>query len=357
MPREPLSISIVVPVHDGAATLPACLAAARACVPPAVEIIVVDDGSGGDSAAVAVAAGAQVLSLPERGGPARARNRGAEEASGDLLFFVDADVVVPADATAQVLDAFAREPHIAAVFGSYDDEPAAPNFLSQYKNLLHHWVHQTSRPEASTFWAGCGAIRAAVFAEVGGFDESYRRPSVEDIEIGSRLRAAGQSIRLRRSLQAKHLKRWTARSLLVADVRDRALPWAALLVRDGLVSDLNLRWSSRLAGAAAQCCLATLLLGFRWPALWLLTAGFVAALLVLDAPLYTFLRRKRGRVFAAGCVLWHSLYYLYASTAFAWVLLRRPWTRGAAVKGAPRRLGGLAPADGHRSACEGSGQS
>ncbi len=51
-----------------------------------------------------------------------------------------------------------EEPDLAAVFGSYDDEPAAPNFLSQYKNLFHHFVHQQGSAEASTFWSGCGAI-------------------------------------------------------------------------------------------------------------------------------------------------------------------------------------------------------
>ena len=52
-----------------------------------------------------------------------------------------------------------EEPGIAAVFGSYDDEPGAPNLVSQYRNLLHHFVHQTGRTEASTFWTGCGAVR------------------------------------------------------------------------------------------------------------------------------------------------------------------------------------------------------
>jgi len=132
-----------------------------------------------------------VIALAERHGPAYARNRGAELARGDILFFVDADVVLAADATAQVRDAFREDPQLAAVFGSYDDAPAATNFLSRYKNLLHHHVHQTSRADASTFWAGCGAIRAAMLARAGGFDESFRRPSIEDIELGRRLRRAG----------------------------------------------------------------------------------------------------------------------------------------------------------------------
>ncbi len=82
---------------------------------------------------------------PSPGGPARARNLGASQARGEILLFVDADVTIPPGAIGQVVKVFKREPGIAALFGSYDDEPAESNFLSQYRNLLHHYVHQQGR--------------------------------------------------------------------------------------------------------------------------------------------------------------------------------------------------------------------
>ncbi len=86
----------------------------------------------------------------------------------------------------QVLD---ENQDVSAVFGSYDDEPAERNFLSQYKNLLHHFVHQEGATDAGTFWAGCGAIRKDMFASVNGFNsEKYPYPSIEDIELGIRLK-------------------------------------------------------------------------------------------------------------------------------------------------------------------------
>jgi glycosyltransferase involved in cell wall biosynthesis len=332
MAGGPLSISVIIPVHDGADHLRRCLASAGACAPAAAEIIVVDDASSDDSLAVAREAGARTLRLPVQSGPAHARNCAAQMARGDVLLFVDADVLLRPDATAQVLDAFAREPHLAAVFGSYDDAPVQPNFLSQYKNLLHHYVHQTARAEASTFWAGCGAIRRAVFAELGGFDPAYRRASVEDIELGIRLRRAGHAVRLRKTLQATHLKRWTARSLLIADIRDRALPWTALLLRAGRVeNDLNLRWPSRVSAAAVPSCVAALCGAAWWPPAWLLVAALSALLLVLNAPLYRFFVRQRGVRFAVGCILWHWLYYLYSGAAFVlgggWHLVTSRGTR------------------------------
>ena len=76
---------------------------------------------------------------------------------------------------------------------------------------------------------------------LGGFDEGYRQPSIEDIELGYRLKQAGHRIRLCKALQVKHLKRWSVVSLLKSDFFDRALPWTELILRDRrVINDLNL---------------------------------------------------------------------------------------------------------------------
>ena len=85
--------------------------------------------------------------------------------------------------------------------------------MSQFKNLSHAYVHEVGNPAASTFWAGLGAVRAAAFQRVGGFDERFVRPSVEDIDLGYRLAAAGYPLRLDPAFRGTHLKRWTLRQL------------------------------------------------------------------------------------------------------------------------------------------------
>lgn len=171
-----------------------------------------------------LARGVEVIQLTQQCGPASARNRGARHASGSIFLFVDADVVVQRDTLSRAVAFFRARPDIAAVFGSYDDAPAEMNFVSQYKNLQHHFVHQRAAPEAATFGAGCGAVRREAFEAVGGFDaKRYPQPSVEDIELGYRLRRMGCEIALDRGLQVKHLKRWTFFSLLRTDIFNRAL--------------------------------------------------------------------------------------------------------------------------------------
>jgi GT2 family glycosyltransferase len=83
--------------------------------------------------------------------------------------------------------------------------------------LLHHYVHQISKEEAATFWGACGAIRREVFLKVEGFDERYRRPAIEDIELGYRLTGAGYRVRLLKGLMVTHLKRWDLLTMLKAD--------------------------------------------------------------------------------------------------------------------------------------------
>ena len=185
----------------------------RSTAPP-LEVIVVSDGDVSGSYRAAAEFGFTVLQLAQTGGPARARNFGARAARGEVLMFLDADVELHEDALFEVGRSFAADAALDAVFGSYDDAPGADNFLSQYRNLLHHYTHQTSREEASTFWSGCGAIRRDVFLKMGGFDEKYRRPSIEDIELGYRLTRAGHRVRINKKVQGKHLKEWRAASVL-----------------------------------------------------------------------------------------------------------------------------------------------
>ena len=222
-PGKP-SLSIIVPVHQGGESFYRCLLSLSKTSPTPIEVILVQDGCGNGISEIAAQFGFKLIRIPDRSGPVRTRNLGDSQARGDILLFIASDVIIPQDITAKVQLAFTQPPGPAAVFGSYDDEPAASNFLSQYRNLFHHYVHQTSNEDASAFWGACGVIRREVFEKLGGFDESYRRPSIEDIELGSRAKRAGYKILLSKTLQCKHLKCYSPLSLLKSDFFDRALP-------------------------------------------------------------------------------------------------------------------------------------
>ena len=321
--RSPVSpkISIVIPVHNGGKAFLACLQSLEHFRPDASEIptelIVVADGCTDGSARLAENMGATVLRTAAPGGPARARNLGARQAQGDILFFIDADVTIQADTISHVAALFSEDMTLAAAIGSYDDAPGAPNFLSQYKNLFHHYTHQTSSEVASTFWGACGAIRHDIFWIVGGFDERYRKPSIEDIELGYRLKQHGYTIRLCKTLHVKHLKRWSPVSLLRAEFFYRALPWTELLLNQKQpMNDLNLKLSTRLSVILVFSIALLLLVSYWWlPSVGI--AAFLGLLLTgLNASVYQFFYHKRGAWFTLCMVPWHWLYFAYSGLAY-----------------------------------------
>jgi glycosyltransferase involved in cell wall biosynthesis len=303
------ALSVVVPVFDGARVLPRCLEALRADAGADVEILVVDDASRDGSAGAAAHLAHRVIRLEHNAGPGPARNAGARAARAEVLVFVDADVAVRPGALARLRQHLDAEPRCAAVFGSYDAEPVAPGLVSQYRNLLHHFVHQRAGVQASHFWAGLGAVRRDAFFAVGGFDEGSYARVVEDIELGYRLRAAGHEIHLDKEVQGTHLKRWTLASMLRTDLGVRAIPWTRLLLsRRALPSDFSLdagsRWSVVAAWLAVACAA-----GAVWqPRLVLGALLALGALAALNRELLGFLAARRGVGFAAAALLLHALY-------------------------------------------------
>jgi len=308
---DPSGVAVVMPVHGRLEEAAEALLGLSRLVPAPAQVVVVVDMAQDAGAVARLPSGAIVVEVPHASGPAHARNVGAAATSAEILLFVDSDVVAMPDTVARVTEAFARWPGASAVFGSYDLEPGDPGFLSQYRNLMHHFVHQRSREEAGTFWAGLGAVRA-----VGGFDVGYRFPSIEDIELGCRMRDDGREIRLVKTLQGRHLKRWTAWGMLRTDLLRRGIPWMRLILSRGHVpSDLNLDWASRWSTLMAWCAVLSLPLGahaaaWGWAAL-ASGAGFV----VLNLPFYRFLARHRGAWFALRSVPWHALHFFQCGLA------------------------------------------
>ena len=283
-------LTAVIPATNDPPTLAACLAAIAEAEQPPEQVVVVTEG----------------------GGPAAARNAGVEDATGDVVVFVDADVLPHADAFTRIRGVFEADPALAAVFGSYDDVPTEPGIVSQFRNLLHHHVHQQGAGDATTFWAGLGAVRADAFRAAGGFDaDRYPLPSVEDIDLGTRLSSSGAKILLDPLVQGTHLKRWTLEDMVRTDFWQRGVPWVELMLRHGSGSTaLNLGWRHRVSAAAAVISALALLRGRPGTAL----AGLIA-LVALNVELYELFLRRHGPVGAATGAGLHAVHHVTGALA------------------------------------------
>lgn len=215
------TVSVIIPAYNAARTLSQTLAALQNALPPPLEVIVVDDGSADETAPLAARAGARVIRLEKNIGAAAAKNRGAENARGDILFFTDSDIVPPRNAIVLIEHALQNK-NAHGVVGLLDEKIPYDNWASQFKNLWMNFTYARfiGMERIGLFYTSAAAIRRDVFLQLGGFDENYRGASIaEDTEFGQRAWGQGAGIQLEPKLRVVHLKAYTLQNVLREDYR------------------------------------------------------------------------------------------------------------------------------------------
>jgi len=201
---------VVIPAFDAESTLGSCLDSLRKQTLKPFQIILVDDCSADRTASIASDAGIEILSFSERGGPAIARNAGAEKAEGDIILFLDADVVVPADLIEKISDCFLSDSSAVAVQTVYSPYCPAVDLVSRYQNFYYyHSLTRIKGNSTATFATWCAAVQRDLFIEIGGFNTSIPEPTVEDEELGYEIADRGRKIVLARNIQVTHLASYT----------------------------------------------------------------------------------------------------------------------------------------------------
>lgn len=203
-----MTVSVVIPAHDAAATLPELLAALAAQTLRAGEIVVADDRSSDDTAALAARHGVKRVEVPAPGGPGTARNAGVAATSGDLLLFLDADTVPPPDWIARMVATFAGEgAETVAIWGPYSEpRGAAPLARLQYFDIV--WNQQPTPTYLEVVTSANLGVRREAFERAGGFPEMDVN---EDYVFGCRLARLGR-VRFEREIRVGHRfrDRWWA---------------------------------------------------------------------------------------------------------------------------------------------------
>lgn len=325
-----LALSVVVPVRNSGSTLDRVLAALRASDLPAdaYEIIVVDDVSTDDSVTVAARHADTVVRLSGRAaGPAYARNRGAELARAEIVVFVDPDVAVRRDTLSRMLAILMERADVDAVSASHDERPGAPNFVSQYWNLLVCFGEARHGTDCAQFATGCGAVRRSVLFSAGMYDEwRFNTGCIENLELGQRLLGAGHGVVLSPELKVTHLKRWTVRSMCL-EVWQRSMLLARSLgyqrMSVAAPSDVVFTLSRALMPAVALLATLTLTAAFVPRPYVVAKIGIaIAGLLLTNFPVHRFYTHERGLGFALASAPLHLFVQGVAAAALCagWVL-------------------------------------
>jgi GT2 family glycosyltransferase len=327
---ETLPLSVVVSIHDSERTLSQILSAIRASELPrdSYEIIVVDDASVDGSVAIAARYADTVVKLKgHRSGPAYARNRGVELARGQVIAFVDDDVVVRPDTLPRMLATLAERPDVDAVSASHADSSGAPNFVSQYWNLLLRFGEQRHSGRCAQFAPGCGAVRRKAFLNAGMYDEwRFATACLENIELGERLLGAGHEVLLSSELTVTHLKQWELDSVCQEVwFRSRLLARSLGYMRMSSAAPSEVVFTVSRTLTPAVAVLGILLLAAAFvpsPHAGAKGGAAIVALLLTNFPVHRFYANARGLGFAILSAPIHIFVQIVAAVALCtgWIL-------------------------------------
>jgi len=200
---------VVIPAWNAGGTIRQCLDSVESQVLPPFEIIIVDDGSEDNTAAIAGKYGVRVLNTGGRRGPAAARNLGAEAATGDVLLFLDSDVTIPPELTTRLSSCF-HDDSVWAYQTLYSPLCPASDPVSMYQNYYYYYsLNRMPQGNTATFATWCSAVRRSRFHEIGGFNVRIPEPTVEDEELGYTIADRNGVIFLDKSLHVTHLASYT----------------------------------------------------------------------------------------------------------------------------------------------------
>ncbi len=199
-------LSLIIPYYNSQATIGRLLASITVSKKaPGYEVIVVDDGSStkfeirnsksetnskfkilNSKRKIPL----KVIRLKTNHGPAVARNRGVAVAKGKFVVFLDSDVELFPDTLHNLAKVFLDDPDVVALTGVWVKEQRTKDFFPNFK-ALRDWSYWINERDKSGYYflfsTRIASIKKSVFQRLGGFDEKYPAPLVEDIELTYRI--------------------------------------------------------------------------------------------------------------------------------------------------------------------------
>lgn len=229
--------SFIMPAYNSIKTIGESLEAIFKQIDNTMEVIVFDDGSTDGTVEAVKRYPCRIIQENVNSGPAFGRNKGAEFAKGEILVFVDSDVIIPPD-TIKFLDSMFYEKDADATIGVYSPKLRFDNFASNYKNIYQYYTYGFF-PELKNipnFCSSLAAIKKSVFMDLHGYDARYQTAYIEDTEFGERI-AAKYKLYSCRQLEFEHIKHYTVFQVLKTDYRRAGSTMKLMLRRLFIGSD------------------------------------------------------------------------------------------------------------------------
>jgi glycosyltransferase involved in cell wall biosynthesis len=298
-----------------------------------MEVIIVDDCSTDNTVEIAGKYSARVIRMEKNGGPARARNRGVQDAKGDIIFFLDSDVEVLDGTIGEVKNYFKNDPSSNCVIGLCSTEPLNNGFVPEYMAMFEY-IHllEARDKKLSVFAPRCGAIKKDLFLKVGGYDEKYKSADVEDFELARRINKKDCI-----SLNPKMLVRHQFVNNFNEAVRNyfkRAVMWIHLFIEEKQFD--NAGPTSTNNGIAAACAFLSFISLFIVPfvcAVWYVIAVLLIIFLFANLKWLNFMRREAGLMFALKAMVFNYVLGIDIIIASSYGLISYPFSQKGTTGG------------------------
>ena len=291
-----MRFSIIIPCHNVAETLETCLECATAQTYRDREIIVVDDASTDATVEIARRFDVNVVVLDSQVGAGGARNAGAARATGDVLFFVDADVKFSADVLEALRHVLESDRDCHAIAGVPDRVPLVRGTFQDFAALRYNYRFTRTATDCTSVPTWFLAMKRAMFDEISGFSEEFRGAGGEEYDFGYRMTKKGYSIRLESGIVFTH--RYPPMWPKLRTYYHRSIIFAGILRRRKAFQSSVLTFTefcrTALAPAMPVLCLLT-----RSP---VVMAVCFAAWFALNLRFWNFVKGERGLRFTIACI-------------------------------------------------------
>ncbi len=304
-------ISIVIPNYNMESTIGLCLEAAFSSDYKNFEVIVVDDHSDDASVAIIKQFPCKLICLEGRSGTSKARNIGAVNSSGDVLFFTDADCILKRDTLSIVNTTLAKNGAEVVIGGTYARMAFDRTFFSTFQAVFVNYSETKNAGTPDYIAAHAMIIDAGTFAKSGGFPEEFL-PIIEDVELSHRLRRAGCRLIMNPDIEVRHIFNFSLwKSLRNAWKKTTYWNMYSLKNKDVLSDSgsASVELKTNVVSYVVNIVLAAMFILFKKPVfLSMLSVVFLYNIFINRRLLKAF-HETKGMVFAGQAFMYYTMLY------------------------------------------------
>lgn len=250
-------------------------------------------------------------------GPAASRNIGIKEARGDVLLFIDSDVIINGKILEKV-NTFFQDPNNYALVGNVSIDNLGKGLVSDFYKLQINFNFNACKDDFfTTFNTEFGAIRKSIIDQIGLFNESYLQADIEDYEFGSRISAHFKII-LDNSIEIEHNFNSSISKALIKFFR-RAFLWQKVFLQKKTFENVHVTKKRAYTVFLAFVCLNLLFLSLLlhniqlefitsdqetiFKALSIIQIIFGFQFIILNRNFYSFVSKQTGIIFLIKAIL------------------------------------------------------